>query len=121
MKRDEFEAEIIKVIKDLPDEFKNQLDNVEITVESWPVRRDLKGARIGKGASLFGLYRGIPKTKRNIYYSSPPDKITIFAGPILNHFNNNDEIRDQIRKTVLHEIGHHFGMSEDRIRKAQDN
>lgn len=107
---EEFEKIVQQTLKDLPKEFKSKLDNVDILVEIWPKQGD----------SLFGLYRGIPKTKRGSNYSGVlPDKIVIFAGPILSLSKSEQEARKQIKDTVLHELGHYFGMSEAAIRKAQ--
>ena len=122
MNRDEFEAVLIETVEELPDEFQSALDNVEFIVELWPTESDLKSVFAHRGVTLFGLYRGIPKTKRGSNYSAVlPDKITIFAGPMLERFQTVEEIKEQIKKTVLHEIGHYFGMSEEAIREAQQD
>lgn len=115
----EFEDVVFKVVKLLPRKFKDQLDNVDIVVEAWPGEDDLARVYAGKHTLLFGLYTGVPKTKRGAYYSTVPDKITIFAGPVLYVAQSLEEAKKMIRSTVLHEIGHHFGMSEDQIRKAE--
>lgn len=119
MTSEEFEQIVIETIKELPKKFRDQLDNVAITIEEWPTYQDLRAARTRPGSLLFGLYRGIPKTQRGSFYSSLPDKIVIFAGPILTVTQTEEEIKKQIKSTVLHEIGHHFGMSESEIRRAQ--
>lgn len=116
----EFENIVDQTIKNLPEEFKKALDNVEIIVEKWPTWEEMQSIRAHPNTILFGLYRGIPKTKRIASsYSGLPDKIVIFAGPILMVSKTLDEARQQIRRTVLHEIGHHFGMSEEKIRKVE--
>ncbi|MBI2011943.1 metallopeptidase family protein [Candidatus Daviesbacteria bacterium] len=90
------------------------MENVDIVVEDWPGDEEVKG----KGL-LYGLYRGVPKTKRGNYYSGVlPDKITIFAGPILTTSKDLKEAREKIKDTVLHEIGHHFGLSDKQIYRA---
>ena len=120
MNRDEFEAVLIETVAELPEEFQAALDNVEFIVELWPTHADLRSVFAHPGVTLFGLYRGIPKTKRGNNYSAVlPDKITIFAGPMLERFQTVEEVKEQIKKTVLHELGHYFGMSEEAIRKAQ--
>ena len=68
-------------------------------------------------ALLFGLYEGVPQTKRGVYYSSIPDKITIFKNAILQVCSTEEEVKAQVRSTVIHEIGHHFGLSEEELRK----
>lgn len=113
--------EVEKIVKEtiagLPVEFRDQMDNVALIVEAWPTNQELQSIDISHTSLLFGLYRGIPKTKRTIYYSSPADKITIFAGPILAASQNLEDAKRRIKDTVLHEIGHHFGMSDEQLRK----
>lgn len=120
MNREDFELLVSQTIEELPEEFSTQLDNIDFRVELWPTERDLQSVFAHKGVTLFGLYQGIPKTKRGSNYSAVlPDRITIFAGPILTFCHTLDAIRSQIRKTVLHEIGHYFGMNEEQIQNAQ--
>lgn len=115
----EFELLVADAIDHLPDRFAKLLDNVDILVEIWPPREDLAAGHVPRGATLFGLYRGIPQTKRGIYQAVLPDRISIFAGPIVRTYGQDtDIVRNAIRKTVLHEIGHHFGMSEGEIQEA---
>jgi predicted Zn-dependent protease with MMP-like domain len=118
MTLNEFQALVDQSVINLPDQFRSALSNVEIIVEVWPSRTDLEKLKVH--GWLFGLYRGVPQTKRGQYNAALPDKIIIFAGPILSVFGSDpDVVKQQVRKTVLHEIGHHFGMSEDEIRAAQ--
>lgn len=119
MEREEFEQAVSAAIDSLPEEFGKQMENVEVVIEQWPTGEDLRRSRLRSNSLLFGLYQGVPKTKRGIYYSALPDKITIFAGPILWVARSTTEAKKIIRDTVLHEIGHHFGMSEAQIRRAQ--
>lgn len=122
MSLEEFEDEVQRVVEELPEEFKSQLDNVDILVEIWPTEGDLHSILAHPGTTLFGLYKGVPKTKRGSSYSAVlPDKITIYAGPILTLSPTLEDAKIQIKKTVLHEIGHYFGMSEESIRKAQND
>jgi len=88
-----------------------------VTVEEWPTRRHIDRVRLGPGSTLLGLYEGVPLTVRTSRYGLvTPDKITIFRGPILQVCpQNEDAVRTQIRQTVLHEIAHHFGISDDRL------
>lgn len=120
MSLEEFQRLVDKAVEDIPEEFKKHLDNVDIGIEIWPTFEDIHSARIHPRSILFGLYRGIPKTKRGLYYSAVlPDKISIFAGPILSLSKDIKDAKRQIKKTVIHEIGHYFGMSEEAIRKAE--
>ena len=120
MTHEEFEALVARALESLPKEFAEKLDNVDVVVEAWPSTQQLKQSRVGSGMTLYGLYQGVPRTKRGQYFGVLPDKITVFAGPILQSFGSDVEVvKDQIRRTVIHEIGHHFGMSEEDIRRAQ--
>lgn len=117
---EEFETIVDSTVEDLPEEFKSQIENVSFLVEEWPSEEDLQSTTAHSGSTLLGLYRGVPKTKRGDYYSAVlPDKIIIFAGPIISISKTEEEAKENIKKTVLHEIGHYFGMSEEEIRKAQ--
>jgi len=70
------------------------------------------------GSTLFGLYEGVPQTKRNLNYQwVMPDKITIFRGPITRNCRTDDEVAHRVKHTVIHEIAHHFGISDDRLRE----
>ena len=121
MSLEEFQQLVEKAVKGIPEEFKKHLDNVDIGIEVWPTFEEIQSIRAHPDITLFGLYKGIPKTKRGLYYTGVlPDKITIFAGPILSLSKNEEEAKAQIKKTVIHEIGHYFGMSEAAIRKAEE-
>lgn len=90
------------------------LDNVEIVVEDEPTTEQL-GSHEG-GDELFGLYEGTPLTARGSDYSLVlPDKITIFRRPIERACSTPEEMADEVRVTVIHELAHHFGIEEDRI------
>ncbi len=120
MNLDQFKLIVDQTVKDLPEEFKSKMENVDVMVEIWPTQDQLRSIYAHPGTILYGLYRGIPKTKRGDNYSNTlPDKIIIFAGPIISMSPTIEAVETQIRKTVLHEIGHHFGMSEEAIRAAQ--
>ena len=110
--REAFERFVADAIDSIPDEFRDEMDNVEIVVEDEPPREML--ARL-RGGTLFGLYHGIPKTKRGIHYQSLPDKISIYRGPITRAFRTPTRVRDQVRRTVIHEVAHHFGISDERL------
>ena len=103
MNEEEFEEIIRKTIDTLPKNFKEQLENLEIIVEDEPT-----------DPSLLGLYYGVPKIAR-ANYSSLPDKITIYRQPLLRISKDREEVENNIRKTVLHEIGHHFGLSDQEL------
>lgn len=117
MNLEHFENLVDEAIDSIPEPLFRYMKNVEILVEEWPTQAQRRSVEIGEGNLLLGLYEGIPLTGRTSNYGLVlPDKITIFRRPILMVTPPNDEaIRSQIRRTVLHEIAHHFGISDERL------
>lgn len=110
----DFESLVSETLDSLPAEIAAQVENVDVVVEDEPPPHVL--AELAPGTSLFGLYHGIPLTKRGSGYGNVlPDKISIYRGPIIRYWRRPDAIRNQVRRTVIHEIGHYFGMPEDRL------
>lgn len=104
----------------LPEEFRNKLQNITIVVDDWPSEGQLRLGNVPPGMTLFGLYQGVPLPKRGYYHGVLPDRITVFAGPLFRAYRNDlVQLQQQVRDTVIHEIGHYFGMSEEEIRTAQ--
>lgn len=100
----------------LPPELVRNVHNVDIVIERRPTARDRKLAGIGPRGLLLGLYHGIPLTKRGEFYNLvAPDKISIYQESIEAICETDDEVREQVRKTVLHELGHYFGIDDDRL------
>ena len=112
-----FEDLVAEALETLPREFRERLRNVDVRIEPWPTREQLRAVRAGRGTTLFGLYQGVPLPQRSLAPPLLPDVITIFREPLLRHFSDPDELRAQIRHTVLHEIAHFFGISDDRLRE----
>ncbi|MQA98810.1 MAG: hypothetical protein GEU78_00720 [Actinobacteria bacterium] len=112
--RAEFEDLVAEALDSIPDEFRGEMDNVEIVVEEEPPP-DVVAELVPRGHTLFGLYHGVPKTDRGIRYQSMPDKISIYRGPITRTFRTPSRIKEQVRRTVIHEIAHHFGIDDDRL------
>ena len=104
---------VAEALDSLPEDITDLMDNVEVVVEDEPPAESL--ATLGRGGTLLGEYRGFPLTERARYENALPDKISIFKGPIERLSTSPDEIREQVRKTVIHEIGHHFGIDERRL------
>ena len=103
-----------RALDGLPPELSSLLDNVAIVVEDWP-ERSTRSAADGRGDALYGLYEGVPLTERgSSYYGVLPDRITIFRGPLERDFRD-DELEEQVRVTVVHEIAHFFGFGEERL------
>ena len=100
----------------LPRELLNRVQNVDIVVERRPSLTDRRLAGIGPGHTLLGLYHGIPLTERGEYYNLVlPARISIYQEPIESICSDDDEVREQVRRTVLHELGHYFGIDDDRL------
>ena len=113
---DDFEGLVADAIDNIPEPFASHLNNVDVIVEDEPSAEHLRDAGIGPRSTLFGLYQGIPQTARTGNYTWVlPDKITIFRGPIMRACRTRDEVREQVMVTVIHEIAHHFGISDDRL------
>lgn len=112
-----FEILVEEALAEIPDTLWAAINNVVVTVEEWPTPQQMAKVGLGAGSLLLGLYEGIPLTARTQNYGLvPPDKITIFRGPILRICPPDETaIRSQVRRTVLHEIAHHFGISDARL------
>jgi predicted Zn-dependent protease with MMP-like domain len=102
-----FEQYVEAALDSLPADFRARMSNVEIVIDDEPPARQ----------PLLGLYQGVPLTRRTSYYGAVlPDKITIYRGPLLRLYGRDDEmLRDEVRRVVLHEIAHHFGISDARL------
>jgi predicted Zn-dependent protease with MMP-like domain len=101
---EQFEELVTDAIDEIPTELRGAMDNVAIVVDdSSPPGR------------LLGLYEGVPLTKRGTYSGSMPDRITIFMATICAVSGSTQEVVDTVRKTVLHEVGHYFGLGEQRL------
>jgi predicted Zn-dependent protease with MMP-like domain len=104
---------VARVVDDLPDEIQHLLKDVAIVVEDEPTPDHLVDAGLAPDEELFGLYQGIPHTERGSSYSLvTPDRIIIFAGPLERHCATRREFDEEIRITLLHELGHHLGFDE---------
>ena len=108
-----FEDVVMEAVASIPDALRAQLANVDVLVEEWPSAADLQAAEVPEGYTLFGLYSGVPLTERTSGYNMVlPDRITIYRGPLLAAFNDVEELKGEIRATVIHEFAHFFGLSD---------
>ena len=105
----DFDVAVDEALASLPDELRTAMSNVGVVVEDEPP----------PGLPLLGLYQGVPLTRRTSSYAAvPPDKITIYRGPLERRAGGNPErLRAEIRRVVLHEVAHHFGISDERLRE----
>ena len=103
----DFEQSIQEALDSLPDDLSSQMSNVAVVVEEEPPR----------GQPLLGLYQGVPLTRRTSYYGGvPPDKITIYRGPLERLYGvDTERLHREVKRVVLHEIAHHFGISDERL------
>lgn len=114
---EEFHVLIDEALAALPRDLRERMSNVAIVVENAPSAAQLRRNRVPAGGTLLGLYEGIPLTQRGSHYGNVvPDKITLFQAPIEAAAGYDPErIRQQVRRTVVHELAHHFGISDDRL------
>ena len=119
MNQEKFEEIVKEGIRVIPKRFLEKLENVDICIEDQPAPYQLKKLRAKKSSLIFGLYEGIPQIKRQHYGQVLPDKITIFRKPIEKVAKTEEDIKEIVKNTVWHEIAHHFGMDERRVRQAE--
>ena len=119
MDKDKFEKLVWEGIEAIPKRFLEKLDNVDIVIEDEPTPEQIQKLNLGPGSKLFGLYEGIPQTRRRHYAWALPDKITIFQRPIESMCFTDEQIKQRVKNTVWHEIAHHFGMDEERVRRVE--
>lgn len=120
MTQEEFEQLVEEGLINIPEKFRSLMENVAILVEDRARPESDREVGIRKDQVLLGLYEGVPRTQRGVHYSMvPPDKITIFREPIEALGQTPDGIRRLVTETVWHEVGHHFGLSDERIHAAE--
>jgi predicted Zn-dependent protease with MMP-like domain len=117
---EEFEELVTEAISTLPEKFRERMENIVVVIESLPSRELLMEMKIKSPYGLLGLYRGVPYPRRGIWYRNVmPDKIIIFKKPIEVRCRNKEEIKESVRRVVIHEIGHYFGLGEADLRKIE--
>lgn len=120
MRREVFERLVAEALDGLPEQLRTHMENVEVMIAEWPSARDLAEAGMEKNerAELLGLYSGVPLTERDTGYAVLPDRITLFQGSIQRVTGSDPEaIREEVRITVVHEVAHHFGISDERLKE----
>jgi len=117
--KSEFGELVERALAELPEEFAEFLEEVPIEIRDHPTRQQMRSVNVPSDTGLLlGLYVGRPRTQRSVEHSgSMPDIIYIFQRPIETVSENEDQLIRQVRTTVLHEIGHHFGMTEEDLRR----
>ncbi len=120
MNQEEFAQLVIKAVEKLPQEFLTKLENVDIVVEDYPTLAQVSKSGLRRRETLLGLYEGIPQTKRGSHYGMVlPDKITIFQKSIEDNCRCDTELYAEVSRVLKHEIAHHFGTSEARLREIE--
>jgi predicted Zn-dependent protease with MMP-like domain len=121
MTRERFTRLVEEAVREIPRRFRTAMANVAVVVEDEPSPELLEEMEVDPGDTLYGLYQGTPLTERSWGYgNSLPDRITIYQQPIEESCADDDEIRDCIAETVIHEFGHYFGMSEEQIEEIEE-
>jgi predicted Zn-dependent protease with MMP-like domain len=116
MRRRRFEALVWNALATLPPDIRAMLDNVAITVEDWPTPEELASVGLSPEHTLLGLYVGVPLTERGSGYSMAlPDKVILYQGPLEALAPTHRALSEQVRATVIHELAHHFGISDARL------
>ena len=116
MGRNEFSRARREALSELPPMFHDALANVAVVVEEWPPDDLLEELGIPPGDTLYGYYHGVPLPARSVQDSGLlPDMISVYRGPLIEDFPGRTELCRQIRITLLHEIGHYFGMDEEEL------
>jgi predicted Zn-dependent protease with MMP-like domain len=121
MTRRQFEAFVERSLRRLPRAFREKLANIAVAVEAWPDEDTLSEMGIEPPDTLYGLYRGVDLPRRDSSYGNVlPDTITIYQGPIEEDCADEVEMADVIRDTVMHEIGHYFGLDDETLHQIEE-
>jgi len=116
MERERFAKVVEEVLESLPEEFRDRIRNVAVLVEDLPPNQPLPRAG-QRRRLLLGLFHGVPTTKKSVFdLPSGPDYIVLYQKNIEAVSSSEGEIREQIRRTVIHELGHYFGMDEEQLK-----
>ena len=119
MELERFAELVDEAIASIPEYFRSRLDNIQIDIR--PLAPSDVAQSLGKTpAGLLGVYQGIPYTRRNHWYANVlPDRILIFQQPIERHSRNKEEARTLVRRVVIHEVGHYFGLTDDELYRLE--
>ena len=119
--RREFEEIVVSALRRLPKFFKKKMKNVDVVVENRAPRDLLSEMGLRSPFELLGLYQGVPLDRRGFYYGNVlPDKITLFQIPIESMCQTKGEIEERVKEVVIHEVGHYFGLDDDKLRELEN-
>jgi len=113
--REQFQNLVLQALSDLPEYVRHSLQNVDVVVDDVASMNQIVGTGIENAMDLLGLYEGIPLTERYGYDMVLPDKVTLFQKPIESICDTQEQIAEEISKTLIHEIAHHFGLDDDHL------
>jgi predicted Zn-dependent protease with MMP-like domain len=113
--RGAFERLVEEALDQLPEEFAELLENVAVVVEEEPAPEVLDEMGMDPEEELFGLYLGVPMPERGSDYQALPDRIALYRGPILRYCRDRREVIQEVRDTVVHELGHYFGLDDEEM------
>ena len=120
MERQRFEELVRQALDELPEEIAQRMSNVDVEVQESPTSDQLRSTGVPAGRTLLGLYQGIPLTRRTSGYQMvPPDRIIIFQRPLEMVARNDADLVRRVQATVIHEVAHHFGISDRRLREIE--
>jgi predicted Zn-dependent protease with MMP-like domain len=122
MTRERFEALVAEAIKTIPRRFRAQMQNIAVVVEDEPSRELLAEMEVAPPDTLLGLYQGTPLTDRGWDYGNHlPDQVVLYQRPIEDASDDDDDVMVAIGETLIHEVGHYFGLSEDELEDIEDH
>ncbi len=113
--REQFQNLVLQALSDLPEYVRHSLQNVDVVVDDVASMSQIVGTGIENAMNLLGLYEGIPLTERYGYDMVLPDKVTLFQKPIESICDTQEQMAEEISKTLIHEIAHHFGLDDDHL------
>ncbi len=120
--RKEFEELVVLALRRLPKFFRKKMKNVDVVVEDQASRNLLSEVGLQSPYELLGLYQGVPLDRRGFYYGNVlPDKITLFQIPIESTCQTKEEIEDKVREVAIHEVGHYFGLDDEKLRELEND
>ena len=113
--REQFQNLVLQALSDLPEDVRHSIQNVDVVVDDVASINQIAGTGIENAIDLLGLYEGIPLTERYGYDMVLPDKVTLFQKPIESICDTQEQMAEEISKTLIHEIAHHFGLDDDHL------
>ena len=116
LSQEEFEDAVLSALKKLPKVLKSKMENIDVVIEEQASLQIVEEMGLPSPRHLLGLYQGIPFDRRGFYYGNVlPDKITLFKNSIESVCRNKEEVEEKVREVVIHEVGHYFGLDDERL------